>query len=183
MTIISKAALAAELGVTKGRVSQYLTAGLPERADGKLDREAALNWLSLNARSGPDHRKGPARARTLVPQRPAVKAMDGVEAARRALVFMLCRDQHYVATTAVDLGLPVAMAYALADQIHMGLLDVAREHLGHFGVPGLAAAFVLDHPDFDAQAPDWAALAERTGEPHDEDAWTDAMDKLLERAG
>ena len=179
MTIISKAALAAELSVSKARVSQYLKSGLPERDDGKLDREAALHWISQNLRSGPDHRKGPARARVLVPTKREVKAQDGVEAARRALVYMMCRVQFYVAGTAVDLGLPMAMAYALTDQIHMGLLDVAREHLQAFGVPGLASGFVLDHPDFDKWSPDWAALAERAGEPHDEDAWSSNLDRLM----
>ena len=179
MTIISKAALAAELSVSKARVSQYLKSGLPERDDGKLDREAALHWISQNLRSGADHRKGPARARALVPAKREVKPHGDFESAQRALVFMLCRDQHYIASTAVDLGLPMAMAYALADPIHMGLLDVAKEHLQVFGVPGRVAGFTLDHPDFDAMAPNWAALAERTGEPHDEDAWSSNLDKLM----
>jgi hypothetical protein len=40
--IIRKVDLALQLGITKGRVSQLITAGLPVRADGKLDRNAAL---------------------------------------------------------------------------------------------------------------------------------------------
>ncbi|RYB07273.1 hypothetical protein D3272_04235 [Lichenibacterium ramalinae] len=101
------------------------------------------------------------------------------ESAQRALVYMLCRDQHYIATTAVDLGLPVAMAYALADQIHQGLLDAAREHLQRFGEPNLVSSFCLDHSDLETNAPDWAGLAERTGEPHDEDAWSDHLHDLM----
>ena len=179
MTIISKAALAAELSVSKARVSQYLKSGLPERDDGKLDREAALHWISQNLRSGADHRKGPARARALVPARREVKPMGDPASARRALVYMLCRDQHYIATTAVDLGLPMAMAYALADQIHMGLIDAAREHLQRFGEPGLVTGFALDHDDFEKMAPDWKALSARTGEPHDEDGWNDHLSNLM----
>ena len=45
MTITTKAALAAELGITKGRVSQYVKRGLPVWSDGKLDREQALRWI------------------------------------------------------------------------------------------------------------------------------------------
>ncbi|RYC29183.1 hypothetical protein D3273_25295 [Lichenibacterium minor] len=97
----------------------------------------------------------------------------------RALVYLMCRVQFYVAGTAVDLGLPAAMAYALADQIHMGLLDAAREHLQRFGDSGLASRFVLDHPDFEKWQPDWADLAARAGEPHDEDAWSANLDKLM----
>ncbi len=179
MTIISKAALAAELSVSKARVSQYLKSGLPERDDGKLDREAALHWISQNLRSGADHHKGPSRARTLVPTKREAKSHGDPETAVRALIYLMCRVQFYVAGTAVDFGLPAAMAYALADQIHMGLLDAAREHLQRFGDPGLASRFVLDHPDFEKWQPDWAALAERTGEPHDEDAWIDLTDKLM----
>lgn len=46
MSIVTKAAFAVELGVTKGRVSQYLKGGMPVRDDGKVDRVEALNWLN-----------------------------------------------------------------------------------------------------------------------------------------
>lgn len=45
MTITTKAGLAAELGISKARVSQYVQRGLPVRSDGKLDREQALYWI------------------------------------------------------------------------------------------------------------------------------------------
>ena len=45
MTVTTKAALAAELGITKGRVSQYVKRGLPVLPSGKLDREQALYWI------------------------------------------------------------------------------------------------------------------------------------------
>ena len=48
MTITTKSALAAELGITKGRVSQYVKMGLPVRSDSKLDREVALHWIERN---------------------------------------------------------------------------------------------------------------------------------------
>ncbi len=67
MAIITKAALAAELGITKGRVSQYVKAGMPVREDGKLDREAALGWTKLNRSTFRSGDKGAARAAKLAP--------------------------------------------------------------------------------------------------------------------
>src|SRR5215210_7327193 len=48
MTVISKAELAAELGISRARVSQYCKRGLPQRSDGKLDRVEALEWITEN---------------------------------------------------------------------------------------------------------------------------------------
>ena len=48
MTITTKAGLAAELGISKARVSQYVQRGLPVLSSGKLDREQALYWIKRN---------------------------------------------------------------------------------------------------------------------------------------
>src|SRR5215203_7147122 len=48
MTVISKAELAAELGISRARVSQYCKRGLPQRSDGKLNRVVALEWITEN---------------------------------------------------------------------------------------------------------------------------------------
>jgi len=66
MTVTSKSALAAELGISKARVSQYVLAGMPTLADGKLDREAAIRWIAKKhyRRFGGDH--GARRAKKLV---------------------------------------------------------------------------------------------------------------------
>ncbi len=48
MTITTKAGLAAELGISKARVSQYVKRGLPVLTSGKLDREQALHWIKRN---------------------------------------------------------------------------------------------------------------------------------------
>jgi phage terminase Nu1 subunit (DNA packaging protein) len=45
MTVTTKASLAAELGISKARVSQYAKRGLPVLPSGKLDREIALYWI------------------------------------------------------------------------------------------------------------------------------------------
>ena len=66
MSVTSKSALAAELGISKARVSQYVKRGMPVLPDGKLDRERALRWIvkSHYQRHGGDH--GARRARDLI---------------------------------------------------------------------------------------------------------------------
>src|SRR4051794_20806 len=66
MSVTSKSALAAELVITRGRVSQYVSAGMPTLADGKLDREAALRWIAKkhHRRLGGNH--GARRAKDLI---------------------------------------------------------------------------------------------------------------------
>jgi hypothetical protein len=44
--IISKAELSRELHVSRARISQLISRGLPTRADGKIDRELALAWVA-----------------------------------------------------------------------------------------------------------------------------------------
>ncbi len=44
----TKSDLAAELGITRARVSQLCKSGLPILADGTIDRTQALNWLAQN---------------------------------------------------------------------------------------------------------------------------------------
>lgn len=165
MTIITKAALAAELKVSKARVSQYVTAGLPVRGDGKLDRETALNWIGLNLRSGASHEKGPAKARAIQPQ--PGRTLGDAEAARRALVGFAGHVGFYIAGTAADLGIPMRLAYALLAEVADGLDDVAAEQLLKLGTIG-ARRLVSGSK---ALQPDWADLADRVGEPVDLPAW------------
>jgi hypothetical protein len=54
--IISKSQLAREIGVSKARISQLVSAGLPVRADGKIERILALNWIK-DTLSGPNGRE------------------------------------------------------------------------------------------------------------------------------
>jgi hypothetical protein len=46
--VVSKAAFAEELGLTKARISQLIGLGLPVRPDGRLDRGEALAWYRAN---------------------------------------------------------------------------------------------------------------------------------------
>ena len=76
MSVTTKSALAAELGITRGRVSQYVSAGMPTLEDGKLDREAALRWIAKKhyQRFGGDH--GARRAKNLVSEGYAGRGAD-----------------------------------------------------------------------------------------------------------
>ena len=76
MSVTTKSALASELGITRGRVSQYVSAGMPTLADGKLDREAALRWIAKkhHQRFGGNH--GARRAKTLVSEGYAGRGAD-----------------------------------------------------------------------------------------------------------
>ena len=66
MAVTTKSALAAELGISKGRISQYVSAGMPVLPDGKLGREEALRWIARKhyRRSGGNH--GARRAKELI---------------------------------------------------------------------------------------------------------------------
>ena len=47
-TIVRKSELAARLGVSRPRVSQYIQFGLPVRNDGRIDLHAACEWVLDN---------------------------------------------------------------------------------------------------------------------------------------
>jgi len=67
MTTTTKAALAAELGISRACVSQYVRVDLPTLPNGKLNREAALRWISRNIYVR-DANRGAHRAWQLVHQ-------------------------------------------------------------------------------------------------------------------
>jgi hypothetical protein len=46
--VFTKAQLARELGLSRPRVTQLCQAGLPVRADGKLNRVEAVEWVKAN---------------------------------------------------------------------------------------------------------------------------------------
>ena len=179
MTVISKAALAAELHVSKARVSQYVNAGLPVRSDGQLDRENALNWISLNLRSGNDRKKGPARARTLTPVQPPTRSLGDARAARLALEGLGSEVGYYVVSVAADLDLPMRVVYALAKNLLDGLDDIVREQLRRFGADG-SSNLETDPKAFQV---DWHVIAEGQGEEVDFEAWEAYRAEMYEKAG
>jgi hypothetical protein len=52
-SVISKAELAAELKLSRGRITQLIGEGLPTRPDGRLNRGEAVRWYRQNFPKGP----------------------------------------------------------------------------------------------------------------------------------
>lgn len=52
---VSQAELARRLGLTRGRISQYKSCGMPVRPDGKVEVSEALDWIARN--TDPNRRK------------------------------------------------------------------------------------------------------------------------------
>jgi len=46
--LVSKAALAEELAVSRARISQFVQLGMPVRADGRIDLLVACRWILDN---------------------------------------------------------------------------------------------------------------------------------------
>ncbi|WCS24471.1 hypothetical protein LOK46_25605 [Methylobacterium sp. NMS14P] len=174
MAITTKAALAAELRISKARVSQYVKAGMPVRSDGKLNREEALRWVSTNQLSQTYEDKGANRARKL--EKPSkLKASPGPMvgnyepevAVARAILGPAYR---LIAERAVEAGVSIEMAYALALRVASELDDLGSKTLVRCGFPGFAKTLTIgdlcdvrEFPD-----PDWPALAKKTGTTFDE---------------
>jgi len=63
-TVLSKAELARKLNVSRARISQLCNAGLPVLANGKVELQAALNWISTHVDRSRDvgrtHKTAPA---------------------------------------------------------------------------------------------------------------------------
>jgi hypothetical protein len=175
MTIITKASLAAELGITKARVSQYVKAGLPVRTDGKLDRERALNWIGRNVAADAVADKGSTRARRLAQpsQRRVVSAQlapkprpgGDAEYMAKAIAHRLGR---ITASMAVHVGAPLRVAYALHDAVTLATIAEFSEIGREAGIEPWASN--ADPPIWepkDFEQIDWEALAAIAGETLD----------------
>ncbi|WP_267424902.1 hypothetical protein [Methylobacterium sp. GC_Met_2] len=178
MAITTKAALAAELRISKARVSQYVKAGLPVRSDGKLNREDALNWINRTQLSQTYEDKGVVRARKLVdkpqtrpkPQRSTIlsdrlfEGEIGYDAHVRLSVQHMVRVHPLIVAHAVlEAGGSLEVAYAAAHLAHSPTIQAANVVL-----------HIMEHPwfeDLDEPGelrtplcePDWKALAETAG--------------------
>ena len=180
MAITTKAALAAELKISKARVSQYVKAGLPVRSDGKLNREDALNWINRTQLSQTYEDKGVVRARKLAsdPPRvvrpkeivPAPEQVDGYEPEVAIARSIIGSAEAVVAQSAVAAGASIELAYVLTVMVVNALDDAASNALGNRGFEGFAKGFSVGEfcSTADFPGPDWAALAQRAGTTFDE---------------
>ncbi|KAA2236950.1 hypothetical protein [Salinarimonas soli] len=88
------------------------------------------------------------------------------------------RSGPVAAKAAVDLGLPMHLAFAVDCLVCISLSEVVEELLAARGVPGFGSG---DGREFDwidpyIVEPDWPALAAVAGEHSDPDAWGEWLD-------
>lgn len=187
MTIITKAALADELSISRARVSQYVKAGLPVRSDGRLNRADALNWLNSNAlglNSFEDrgvNRAGRLAKRTKAkperrPDRKPQPASDGLDL-RDVLVAMLDRIEAVVAFAVLAAEGSPEIAYAAAGIARAEMFAAASDLAMSMGAPdGFDGPLGIVKPT--DLAPNWAALADLAGHPVELEAWREAEGRL-----
>ena len=193
MTVITKADLAREIGVSKSRVSQYVKSGLPVRSDGKLDREAALTHLRMYRVSDVGSTKGPVRAKHLLETGPQVyvaadeqpysetfrkRASEADKAAVTVLHQLLVKSRRMMARAAIECGASLEVAYNLTDFLHADLAEAAHDVLHARGTrafngPGLGVMDQCLGPE-----PSWEQYADAIGEAFDKQAFDDAFDDL-----
>ncbi|GJD36768.1 hypothetical protein [Methylobacterium aerolatum] len=176
MAITTKAALAAELKISKARVSQYVKAGMPVRSDGKLNREQALNWINRTQASQTVQDKGVVRARQLAPDRPRLlrspPPLGAYEPEVEIARSIIGKAEAIVAQSAITTGASLEVAYVLSVMIASALDGAASDALAEHGFEGFAKGFTVGElcSTKDFPAPDWTALAQRCGGVFDEDA-------------
>lgn len=175
MTTITKAALAAELGISKARVSQYCKDGLPVLSTGKLDRDAALNWIKANVKAGATRLNGAAAAlRANVQAPPAAAPITdppaGFEALRYARddrdaatvilgLSLIYRMPAIAAAVAAEAGAPRDLAGRIAGGMTVAIMDEFAGHCRALGIPPFSAdpdPAIFDPDTF--AAPDWSEL-------------------------
>jgi hypothetical protein len=190
MTIVTKAALAAELGISRPRVSQYVQRGMPVRADGKLDREVAVQWVADNHLTVRPNDKGATRARKIAkekpgrparraPRRPETEPQTSDVMLLNAVAEMVAKAGPVAAAMAIELGLPCRIAFALDEMIAVELATVAENFLIARGFDHYNRGYtILEEIPRAAMEVDWSALAAKAGEPLDEDAWGAFVDAL-----
>ncbi|MHC2104406.1 hypothetical protein [Methylobacterium sp. CM6246] len=189
MAITTKAALAAELRISKSRVSQYVKAGLPVRSDGKLNRDDALNWINRTQSSQTQEDRGVVRARKLAetplrkPSPPVL--VDGYEPELAIARSIIGSAEAVVAQSAVAAGASIELAYVLSVMVANALDDAASDALAHRGFEGFAKGYTVGELCGTAEfpGPDWAALADRTDATFDEDACERFLSEVEARDG
>ena len=189
MTIITKAALADELSISRPRVSQYVKAGLPVRSDGRLNRADALNWLKSNALGlnsfadrGVNRAGRLAKGAMAKPERrperkpqpePTARDLD----LRDVLIAMLDRIEAVVAFAVLAAEGSPETAYAAAGIARAEMFEAASDLALTLGAPDEPAG-PLGAPPATQYPADWAALADLAGHPVDLDAWREAERRL-----
>ncbi|SER58285.1 hypothetical protein SAMN05216548_12710 [Faunimonas pinastri] len=211
MTVITKAALAAELRVSKPRISQYCKRGLPVRGDGKIDREAALNWINRYCVSQTSADKGANRAQRIVREggvKPATpkqsgrsKPMPGLpksvphglepvddcfnpfdQGALAVGMSLAYRTAGNATVVAVMAGAPMKIAYTIERLMKIAMMEAVASVCEGLGpFEGNADPDIWNLEAF--VKPRWEWLALQAGEPVDEAAWETYRQERLQIEG
>ncbi len=166
-----------------------MKAGLPVRADGRLNRADALNWLNSNAvglnsfedrgvnragrlAKGAKAKRSAGRSASRCRSRPPAISTFG-----NVLVAMLDRIEAVVAFAVLAAEGSPETAYAAAGIARAEMFDAASDLALTLGaLDGHAGP--LGAPPATAYPPDWAALADLAGHPVELDAWREAERRL-----
>jgi hypothetical protein len=148
MTIVTRSSLAAELRISRPRVTQYVARGMPIRKDGKLDRERCLEWLGRNCLSV-DQARGGGLARKISQDSEALPApwlKPVAEAANpfdQGCLFGVISMQRCVgalaAAAALRAGVELEAAKAVAVLSTLGFIDRASRLLHEAKIGRIAA--------------------------------------------
>lgn len=190
--VLSKSRLASELGLTTGRISQYIARGMPTRRDGLVSRRAAIAWMKDNV----DPARSPAVMRLLSPSEAAEQAAPPrfphaiahhpvqerrPDLVRQAVLETMCAAitvAHPIAANAVLIaGGRLEQAVCAADIAVLALWEALQRHAKACGY--LRPQEELGCP---AELADWHELAARAGEPYDPEAWGAFCEAAMRRA-
>ncbi|WP_188904022.1 hypothetical protein [Caldovatus sediminis] len=144
---VTKAELAARLGVTRGRVSQWLAAGLPVGPDGRVPLLAALDWVLATLDGG----------RAAATRRAAAAWRDEtifLATATEAVSAVLAEVPVAVALAAAEVGIGRAEAERLGNMTLLFMGTEAAEQLRAAGAPEP----LLPHPEAWRAGVNWASL-------------------------
>ncbi len=189
MNIVTKEGFAREFGLTGSQVRQFVTLGMPLRADGRIDLAEAIAWLERTIKPMPLRRRPGAAGAVDRPSDPrgvgGFAVLGRIEGPlERGAVWMALangyRTPEVAARLAVAAGAPMPLAYALfrALKTHVvtdalavlraGRLDLDQDLVD----PGLWSPEAFNEPD-------WTSLAAQAGEPVDADAWAEFADRTF----
>jgi len=121
---VSKGELAAELGLSAGRISQMIATGLPIRPDGAVDLAAACMWALRHLQDAKAHRTREAAADGL---RSALMAAEDRRRVRAAAEIVAAS----ASTVAAESGMPATEADRLADAALVAALPALNVLLRH----------------------------------------------------
>ncbi len=171
--VMTQAEAARRLGLSRSRLTQCKSMGMPVLEDGRVSLSAVRRWMGQNL--DPMRRKSlrepavPPRAPAPKPTPPAEPEMnrEAIEALKSHLAFALHDIHQEVAILCVAAKLSMAQTFALSGAVTLHVWCGIEDRLRLAGVLGQDEELFMvgDGPDF------WQHLAGRAGEAYDPAGW------------